>query len=80
MAHLLHALKVAGVDHVGVGIDFDGGGGVTGLNDATDYPRITERLLKEGYTEADLAKIWSGNVLRLLRAAEAARSPQSPGG
>jgi membrane dipeptidase len=80
MAHLLHALKVAGVDHVGVGIDFDGGGGVTGLNDAADYPRITERLLKEGYTESDLQKIWSGNVLRLLRAAEAARSPQSPGG
>jgi membrane dipeptidase len=84
MAHLLHALKVAGVDHVGVGIDFDGGGGVTGLNDAADYPRITERLLKEGYTEADLQKIWSGNVLRLLRAAEAAAqptgSPQSPGG
>lgn len=80
MAHLLHALKVAGVDHVGVGIDFDGGGGVTGLNDASDYPRITERLLKEGYSEADLQKIWSGNVLRVLRAAEAARSPQSPGG
>jgi membrane dipeptidase len=72
MAHLLHALKVAGVDHVGVGIDFDGGGGVTGLNDATDYPRITERLLEEGYTEADLQKIWSGNVLRVLRAAETA--------
>jgi membrane dipeptidase len=70
MAHLLHALKVAGVDHVGIGIDFDGGGGVTGLDDATDYPRITERLLKEGYTEADLQKIWSGNVLRVLRAAE----------
>ena len=55
---------------MGVGIDFDGGGGVTGLDDASDYPRITERLLKEGYTEADLQKIWSGNVLRVLRAAE----------
>jgi membrane dipeptidase len=76
MAHLLHALKVAGVDHVGIGIDFDGGGGVTGLEDATDYPRITEGLLKEGYTEADLQKIWSGNVLRLLRAAEAAAQPR----
>ncbi len=72
MAHLVHALKVAGVDHVGIGIDFDGGGGVTGLEDATDYPRITEALLKAGYTEADLQKIWSGNVLRVLRAAEAA--------
>jgi membrane dipeptidase len=72
MAHLLHALKVVGVDHVGVGIDFDGGGGVTGLDDAADYPRITERLLKEGYTPTDLQKIWSGNVLRVLRAAESA--------
>ncbi len=50
-----------------------------GLNDATDYPRITERLLKEGYTEADLQKIWSGNVLRVLRAAESgAQSARSP--
>jgi membrane dipeptidase len=72
MQHLLHALEVAGVDHVGIGIDFDGGGGVEGLEDAADYPRITERLLKEGYTPEDLQKIWSGNVLRVLRAAEAA--------
>lgn len=70
MAHLLHALKVAGVDHVGIGIDFDGGGGVTGLEDAADYPRITERLLKEGYSTEDLQKIWSGNVLRVLSVAE----------
>ena len=72
MAHLLHALKVAGVDHVGIGMDFDGGGGVTGLEDATKYPRVTERLLKEGYSQQDLQKIWSGNVLRVMRAAEAA--------
>ena len=43
------------------------------MNDASDYPRITERLLKEGYSPVDLQKIWSGNVLRLLRAAEAAK-------
>lgn len=72
MQHLLHALKVAGVDHVGIGIDFDGGGGVVGLEDAADYPRITERLIREGYEPEDLQKIWSGNVLRVLRAAEAA--------
>ncbi|MGR4865869.1 dipeptidase [Caulobacter sp. LARHSG274] len=75
MNHLNHALKVAGVDHVGIGIDFDGGGGVTGLKDAADYWKITERLLAEGYSRDDLAKIWSGNVLRLLRAAEAAKAP-----
>jgi len=75
MNHLNHALKVAGVDHVGIGIDFDGGGGVTGLKDAADYWKITQRLLAEGYSRDDLAKIWSGNVLRLLRAAEAAKAP-----
>lgn len=75
MNHLNHALKVAGVDHVGIGIDFDGGGGVTGLNDAADYWKISQRLLAEGYSRDDLAKIWSGNVLRLLRAAEAAKAP-----
>lgn len=75
MRHLGHALKVAGVDHVGIGLDFDGGGGVEGLNDASAYWKITERLVKLGYGRQDLAKIWSGNVLRLLRAAEAAKAP-----
>lgn len=73
MRHLLHALKVAGVDHVGIGADWDGGGGVIGMEDVSALPKITERLLREGYTETDLQKIWSGNVLRVLRAAEAAR-------
>jgi membrane dipeptidase len=70
MAHVLHALRVAGVDHVGFSGDFDGGGGVADLMDVTGVPRITARLLAEGYTEADLAKFWGGNVLRVLRAAE----------
>ena len=63
---LLHVIQVAGVDHAGIGIDFDGGGGAVGFEDAADYPRITERLLKEGYTRKDLDKIWGGNVLRIL--------------
>jgi membrane dipeptidase len=71
MEHLLHALALVGPDHVGIGLDMDGGGGVTGLEDVADVPKITERLLAEGYSEDDLAKIWSGNVLRLLREAEA---------
>lgn len=70
MANLLHALKVAGVDHVGIGLDWDGGGGVVGLEDIADLPKITKALLAAGYTEADVAKIWSGNVLRVLAAAE----------
>ncbi len=71
MANLLHALKVAGVDHVGIGLDWDGGGGVAGLEDIADLPKITKALLAAGYTEADVAKIWSGNVLRVLAGAEA---------
>jgi len=68
--HLFHALDLIGPDHVGIGLDWDGGGGVNGLEDAADIPKITERLLAEGYSEEDIAKIWSGNVLRLLQEAE----------
>ncbi len=74
MAHMLHALKVVGPDHVGIGLDWDGGGGVTGLEDVTGLPRITQALLKAGYSEADIQKIWSGNVLRVLAAAEAKKA------
>jgi membrane dipeptidase len=73
MAHLLHALKVVGPEHVAIGLDWDGGGGVVGMEDVTAIPRITARLLAAGYSEADIGKIWSGNVLRVLRAAEATR-------
>lgn len=73
MAHMLHALKVVGPDHVGIGLDWDGGGGVTGLEDVADLPKITAALLKAGYSEADVQKIWSGNVLRVLAAAEAGK-------
>lgn len=69
--HLLHALAVIGPRHVGIGADWDGGGGTIGFNDVAALPRVTERLLAEGYSEADLADIWSGNALRLLRQAEA---------
>lgn len=73
MAHMLHALKVVGPDHVGIGADWDGGGGVVGLEDVVDLPKITAALLKAGYTEVDVQKIWSGNVLRVLAANKAAR-------
>jgi membrane dipeptidase len=73
MKHMLHAIEVAGIDHVGVSGDFDGGGGVDGMNEVTDYPAITQRLIAAGYTKADVAKIWGGNALRVLRAAEAGK-------
>ena len=70
LKHLFHALEVAGVDHVGIGGDMDGGGGVAGLEDVSEYPKITLALLRHGLAEADVEKIWGGNVLRVLRAAE----------
>lgn len=79
MKHLLHALKVVGPDHVGIGMDWDGGGGVVGLEDVSGLPRITQALLKAGYSRADIAKIWGGNILRVMRAVEAAAAPASGG-
>lgn len=73
MRHVTHALDLVGPDHVGVGADWDGGGGVIGMEDAAALPRITERLGKLGYTEAQLAAFWGGNALRVLKAAHAAR-------
>ncbi|HEX4354476.1 MAG TPA: dipeptidase [Polyangiales bacterium] len=72
MRHMVHALQVVGPDHVGIGADWDGGGGVTGMEDVSALPKITERLSALGYSKDDLGKIWGGNALRVLRAAEAA--------
>ncbi|WP_174525656.1 dipeptidase [Sphingobium abikonense] len=74
MKHMLHALEVVGPDHVGIGADWDGGGGVVGMEDVVDLPKITAALIKAGYSEADVQKIWSGNVLRVLAAAEAGKA------
>jgi membrane dipeptidase len=71
MKSLLHGIRVMGVDHVGIGADWDGGGGVRGMEDIASLPRITARLRREGYSDADIEKIWSGNALRLLGQAEA---------
>ena len=70
MKSVLHAIRVMGVDHVGMGADWDGGGGVNGMEDITALPKITARLRQAGYSDVDIEKIWSGNVLRLLRQAE----------
>ena len=74
MEHLLYTLDLVGVDHVGIGADWDGGGGVDGMAEVSDVPKITEALLAEGYSAEDIEKIWSGNVLRLLRDVEAAKT------
>lgn len=70
--HIDHIVKVAGIDHVGIGSDFDGiNSWPVGLEDVSDYPRITEELLRRGYSEADVHKVLGGNALRALRQAEA---------
>lgn len=74
MDALLYTIDIAGVDHVCIGMDWDGGGGFEGLEDITDNPDVTRRLLEAGYSELDVAKIWSGNVLRIMTDVEAAAS------
>ena len=71
MRSLLHAVAVMGADHVGLGADWDGGGGVIGMEDIAGIPRITARLRAEGFSPSDIAKIMGGNLLRVLRQAQA---------
>ena len=66
MEHLEHAISVMGIDHVGLGTDFDGDGGVPGLADASELINFTKELLRRRYSEEDMAKIWGGNWLRVM--------------
>jgi membrane dipeptidase len=68
--HIDHAVKIAGIDHVGLGTDFDGATMPEGMDDASYLPRITEALLKKGYSERDITKILGGNTLRLMEQVE----------
>lgn len=68
--HIDHMVKIAGVDHVGIGTDFDGGGGVDGCKDVSQMGNITLELVKRGYSEKDIKKIWGGNLMRVLNEVE----------
>jgi len=70
MAHIEHMIKVMGVDHVGIGSDFDGGGGLIDLEDVSEMPNITKELVRRGYSEEDIHKIWGGNLFRVMREVE----------
>ncbi|MCD8193481.1 MAG: gamma-glutamyl-gamma-aminobutyrate hydrolase family protein [Tannerellaceae bacterium] len=70
--HIDHMVKVAGIDHVGIGSDFDGGGGLIGCNGHNDLIQITVKLIEKGYTEEEIEKIWGGNLLRVLNTVQAA--------
>ena len=68
MTMVLRAIEVGGVDHICFGADWDGGGGLPGIEDISALPKVTERLKDAGYSDADIEKMWSGNILRVLAA------------
>ncbi len=68
--HIDHAVQIIGIDYVGIGTDFDGGGGVEGCRTAAEMKNITIELLRRGYSKAEITKIWSGNIMRVIRKAE----------
>lgn len=73
LQHLEHAVSIMGIDHVGLGTDFDGDGGVLGLADSSEMLNFTRQLLLRHYSEQDIQKIWGGNFLRVMAQVQAAR-------
>ena len=71
IAHLEHAIDIMGIEHVGIGTDFDGDGGVPGMNDSSELINFTIQLLRRRYSEEDIRKIWGGNWLRTLALVQA---------
>jgi membrane dipeptidase len=65
--HVDHAVKIAGIDHVGIGSDFDGGASLSDCIDVSQMGNITLELVRRGYSEKDIAKIWGGNFMRFWR-------------
>lgn len=66
--HIDHVKNLVGINYVGIGSDFDGGGGLKDCADVSEFPRITEEMLKRGYTEEEIDKVWGGNFLRVFSA------------
>ena len=70
MRHLEYAIDVMGIDHVGLGTDFDGDGGIVGLANSSELPNFTRQLLKRQFSEEDIQKIWGGNFIRVMNDAQ----------
>ena len=68
--YLADVVRRVGMDHVGISSDLDGGGGVDGFGRASEAPNVTAELVRSGYTEQEIAKIWGGNLLRVLERVE----------
>ena len=75
MRHLEHAISVMGIDHVGLGTDFDGDGGIIGLASSSELLNFTKELIKRGYSQTDIQKIWGGNFLRIMKQVQSIRKP-----
>jgi membrane dipeptidase len=71
--HIDHVVQVIGIDHVGIGTDFDGGGGVEGCKSVAEMKNITVELLHRGYSREEISKIWGGNIVRVMKEVEAKR-------
>ncbi len=65
--HIDHIVRIVGIDHVGIGTDFDGGGGLDGCYDVSEIGNITRELVRRGYTEKQIRKIWGENFMRVFR-------------
>ena len=76
--HLDHAVKIAGIDHVGIGTDFDGGGGVPGFDNHAEALNVTKELVRRGYSDEDIRKIWGANLMRVWREVEDIARTSSP--
>ena len=74
MRHIDHAIEVMGIDHVGLGTDFDGDGGIRGLASSSELMNYTRELLKRHYSETDIQKLWGGNFLRIMRLVQESRA------
>lgn len=73
--HIDYVKKLVGIDYVGIGSDFDGGGGLDGCADVSEFPNITEEMLKRGYTADEIRKVWGGNFFRVFKAVEQLAQP-----
>jgi membrane dipeptidase len=76
--HIDHVVQVIGIDYVGIGSDFDGGGGVDGCRTASEMKNITIELLRRGYSKSDITKIWGGNLMRVFRKVEEIAKSSKP--
>ncbi len=75
--HIDYVKNLVGIDYVGIGSDFDGGGGLADCADVSQFPNITAEMIRRGYTEEEIEKVWGGNFFRVFKAVEKCATPKS---